>query len=94
MAAYILADVDVTDPEQYAQYRKLSSEAFAAHGVTPLVRGGRTVTLEGREPGRIVVLPFDSVEAAQTFYDSPEYTKARASRQSAAVMNMIIVEGA
>lgn len=93
MPAYILADVDVTNPEQYAEYRKLSSAAFEAHGVTPLARGGRTVTLEGREPGRIVVLRFDSVEAAQAFYDSPEYAKARKAREGAAVMNMIIVEG-
>ncbi len=93
MAAYILADVNVTDPEQYAEYRKLSSAAFDAHGVKPLARGGRTVTLEGRDPGRIVVLEFPSVEAAQAFYDSPEYTKAREARKDAAVMNMIIVEG-
>ncbi len=94
MPAYILADVEVTNPEQYAEYRKLSSAAFDAHGIAPLARGGRTVTLEGREPGRIVVIPFASVEAAQAFYDSPEYTKARQARAGAAVMNMIIVEGA
>ena len=92
-AAYILADVEVTNPEQYANYRALSSAAFEAHGVKPLARGGRTVTLEGRDPGRIVVLPFESVEAAQAFYDSPEYRKAREARAGAAVMNMIIVEG-
>ena len=59
MAAYILADVQITDPEQYAKYRALSSAAFDAHGVKPLARGGATERLEGREPGRIVVLPFD-----------------------------------
>ncbi len=92
-AAYILADVQVTDPEQYAKYRELSTAAFAAHGVTPLVRGGKTERLEGREPARIVVLPFESMAAARAFYDSPEYAKARAARENAAVMNMIIVEG-
>ena len=94
MPAYILADVDVTDPEQYAEYRKLSSAAFDAHGITPLVRGGRTVKLEGREPGRVVVIPFDSVEAAQAFYDSAEYRRARVARDGAADLNMIIVDGA
>jgi uncharacterized protein (DUF1330 family) len=92
-SAYILADVEITNPEQYAEYRKLSSAAFDAHGVKPLARGGTTVRLEGREPGRIVVIPFDSLEAAQVFYDSPEYQKARAARADAAIMNMIIVEG-
>jgi uncharacterized protein (DUF1330 family) len=94
MAAYILADVQITDPEQYTKYRELSSAAFKVHGVEPLVRGGKTERLEGREPGRIVVLRFASMEAARTFYDSPEYAKARAARENAAVMNMMIVEGA
>jgi uncharacterized protein (DUF1330 family) len=92
-AAYILADVEITNPEQYAEYRKLSSAAFDAYGIKPLVRGGTTIKLEGREPGRIVVIPFDSLEAAKSFYESPEYRKARAARVGAAIMNMLIVEG-
>ncbi len=93
MAAYIVADVEITDPEQYAAYRALSSAAFEAHGVQPLARGGRTERLEGREPGRIVVLSFASMDAARAFYDSPEYRKAREARKDAAIMNMLIVEG-
>ena len=93
MAAYIVADVEITNPEQYANYRAWSTAAFEAHGVRPLVRGGATTRLEGREPGRIVVLPFASVGAAQAFYDSPEYRKARSAREGAAIMNMLIVEG-
>ncbi len=93
MAAYILADVEITDPDQYAKYRALSGAAFEAHGVKPLARGGATERLEGREPGRIVVLAFETVAAAKAFYDSPEYRKARAAREGAAIMNMLIVEG-
>jgi uncharacterized protein (DUF1330 family) len=93
MAAYILADVEVTDPGQYAEYRKASSAAFEVHGVKPLVRGGTTERLEGREPGRIVVLQFESMAAAKAFYESPEYRKARSTREGAAIMNMLIVEG-
>lgn len=93
MAAYILADVEITDPAQYDKYRALSSAAFEAHGVKPLARGGRTERLEGREPGRIVVLPFESMAAAKAFHDSPEYRAARAAREGAAIMNMLIVEG-
>ncbi len=93
MAAYLLADVEITNPEQYALYRTLSSAAFDAHGVKPLVRGGTTERLEGREPGRIVVVPFASMEAAKAFYESPEYRKARSAREGAAIMNMLIVEG-
>jgi uncharacterized protein (DUF1330 family) len=92
--AYIIADVQITDPAQYEEYRKWSSAAMAAHGVRPIVRGGKTIRLEGRDPGRTVILEFDSLAKAQAFYDSAEYLKARQAREGAAIMNMFIVEGA
>ena len=94
MPAYIIADVQVTDPVQYEEYRKWSSAAAKEHGAEFVVRGGKTERLEGREPGRIVVLKFASMDAARAFYDSDTYRKARDAREHAAVMNMIIVEGA
>jgi uncharacterized protein (DUF1330 family) len=93
MPAYIIADVTVTDPEQYEEYKKFSTAAMQAHGAVVRVRGGKTVKLEGREPGRTVMLEFPTLAAAQAFYDSPEYTKARNARDGAALMNMFIVEG-
>ncbi len=93
MAAYIIADVEITNPAQYEEYRTWSSAAISAHRVKILVRGGRTERLEGREPGRIVVLAFPSFEAARDFYNSPEYGRARSVREGAAIMNMLIVEG-
>jgi uncharacterized protein (DUF1330 family) len=93
MPAYIIADVTVTDPVQYEEYKKFSTAAMQAHGAVVRVRGGKTVKLEGREPGRTVVLEFPTLAAAQAFYDSPEYAKARKARAGAAVMNMFVVEG-
>ena len=94
MSAYIIANVEVTNPTQYEDYKKWSSAAMQAHGAEVCVRGGKIEVLEGDwEPQRIVVLKFASVEAAKAFNDSPEYGKARASRQGAAVMRMIVVDG-
>jgi uncharacterized protein (DUF1330 family) len=93
MPAYIIADVEVTDPTQYEEYKKLSTAAMQAHGVEVLVRGGRTEPLEGRAPHRVVVLRFPSIEAARAFYDSSDYARARAARAGAAIMNVFIVEG-
>lgn len=93
MPAYIIADVTVTDPVQYEQYRTLSSRAMQEHGAEVLVRGGATTHLEGREPARVVVLKFADRAAAQAFYDSETYRQARAARANAAAMNMFIVEG-
>ncbi|MEO7243459.1 MAG: DUF1330 domain-containing protein [Variovorax sp.] len=93
-SAYIIAQVDVTDPAQYEEYKKLSSAAFEAHHVDVLARGGRSETLEGNPGGRrMVVLKFENYDKAKAYYDSPEYLKARNARKGAAVMNMVLVEG-
>jgi len=93
MAAYIIADVAVTDPVQYEDYKKLSSMAIEAHGVRVLARGGKTAVLEGRTPGRTVLLEFADHAAARRFYDSQEYQRAKSAREGAALMNMFIVDG-
>jgi len=93
--AYILANVDVKNPEAYEEYKRLSSIAMKAHGAEVCVRGGRVEVLEGDwTPNRLVMLRFPSVEAARAFSDSPEYGRARLARQDIAVMQMIVVEGA
>ncbi len=93
-SAYIIANVAVTNPVQYEDYKKWSSAAMQAHGAEVCVRGGKVEVLEGDwTPDRLVILKFPSAEAARTFNGSPEYGKARASRQGAAVMRMVLVEG-
>ena len=93
-SAYIIANVRVTNPEQYAEYRKWSTLAFEAHQVEVLVRGGNFEVIEGEWiPDRLVLLRFPHVEAAHRFYNSPEYTQARAAREGAAIMRMVMVEG-
>jgi uncharacterized protein (DUF1330 family) len=94
MAAYVIAEVDVLDPEQYARYGAAVPASLEAHGGRFLARGGETVTLEGGwMPRRIVVIEFDDLGAAQRWYDSPEYRQARVIREGAAVMRMIAVAG-
>jgi uncharacterized protein (DUF1330 family) len=93
-SAYIIANVTVTNPQQYEEYKKWSSAAMQAHGAEVCVRGGKVEVLEGDwSPERLVILKFPSVEAARRFNESPEYGRARAARQGAAVMRMVVVEG-
>lgn len=93
-SAYIIANVTVTNPVQYEDYKKWSSTAMQAHGAEVCVRGGRVEVLEGDwAPERLVILKFSSLEAAKAFNASPEYGKARAARTGAAIMRMIVVEG-
>ena len=93
-SAFIIAHVTVTNPQQYEEYKKWSSVAMQAHGAEVCVRGGKVEVLEGDwSPERLVVLKFPDVASAKRFNDSPEYGAARASRQGAAVMRMVLVEG-
>lgn len=95
MAAYVIVRVDVTDPDQYAKYMKLSPGAVSAAGGRFLVRGGATEALEGPdEHRRVVVLEFDDMDAARSFYESDLYVEARGVRAGAAIMEMLAVQGA
>ena len=94
MAAYIIADVTVTDPEKMAEYRQWSTRAMQEHGAEILVRGGDFEVLEGPwRPSRLVILKFESREAARRFYTSETYTHARRVREGAGVMRLVVVDG-
>ena len=93
-SAYLLANVDVKDPQQYEEYKRLSSIAMKVHGAQVCVRGGKVEVLEGDwTPDRMVLLKFPSIEQARTFYDSAEYGAARRAREGIADMRMVLVEG-
>jgi uncharacterized protein (DUF1330 family) len=93
-AAYIIADVTITDAEKMAQYRVWSTKAMQEHGAEILVRGGAIEVLEGPwTPSRLVVLKFKDRATAKAFYDSQTYAHAKTLREGAGVMRMIVVDG-
>ena len=95
MPAYIIADVQVTDPEVYVGYTKLVPATVAAYGGKFVVRGGAAENLEGDwEPNRVVVLEFESVAQAKAWYNSEEYREPKGIRHGASHGKMIVVEGA
>ena len=92
--AYVVVDMEITDPERYAPYREAAAPAVAAAGGRYLARGGATEVLEGdREPHRMVILEFPDMDAARSWYDSPAYREARRLRADAATGSFIAVEG-
>ena len=94
MASYIIVDVQVTNPTTYKQYRESVLPTLEAYGGRYLARGGAAENLEGDwKPNRIVVLEFDSMERAKAWWSSEEYREPKKLRQSAAVTNMVVVEG-
>jgi len=94
MPAYVIVETDVTDPEQYEQYKAASPGAVASGGGRFVVRGGELAVLEGDwKPTRLVVLEFEDLDAARRWYDSPEYQEAKKLRDGAASLRMVAVQG-
>jgi len=94
MAAYIIVDVEVTDPVQYEDYKKLAAATVEAYDGRYIVRGGTAERLEGDwTPKRVVVLEFPTVERAKEWWDSEEYRPAKAMRHASATSQMIVVAG-
>jgi uncharacterized protein (DUF1330 family) len=94
VAAYIIADVTVTDPATMEEYRKLVPATLIPFGGRFIVRGGAHQTLEGDwKPSRLVVLEFPSLEHAKRWYACEEYREPLAMRLRAGRTNMVLVEG-
>ena len=95
MSAYVLGEIEVTDPAGYEDYRKQVLAVVTKYGGKFIVRGGRVEPLEGGwAPQRIVALEFPSMEQAQKWYRSPEYAPLIELRKRASRGKLILVEGA
>jgi uncharacterized protein (DUF1330 family) len=94
LPAYIIADIQVTDPAAYDGYQPLAAASVARFGGRFAVRGGKIDLLEGApEPERIVVIEFPDVDTARRLYRSEEYQEALKIRQSASRGRVFLVEG-
>lgn len=94
MTAYVVADIEITDPEAYETYRRDVPAVIAAYGGRYLVRGGATKVLEGDwQPRRMVILEFPSMRQAEAFYGSAEYQALMAIRVHASNSRLVAVEG-
>ena len=94
MAAYLIADVEVTDPAAMGDYFKLAGESLAPFQWKSILCCGVVEVLEGDwKPKNMVMLEFESMEQAQQWYNSPAFTKAKDILHRAASTNVILVEG-
>jgi uncharacterized protein (DUF1330 family) len=92
--AYIIVDLEVTEPVEYEQYKKLAGATVEKYGGKYIVRGGPCETLEGDwNPKRIVVLEFENAGQAKAWLNSTEYAEPRQMRHRTANTRMILVEG-
>jgi uncharacterized protein (DUF1330 family) len=94
MTAYwISVYKEILDEDKVAAYAELAGPALRAAGGTFIARGVPEQTYEAGEDTRTVLIEFDSVEAARTAHDSPDYQAALAALDGGALRDMRIVPG-
>jgi uncharacterized protein (DUF1330 family) len=94
MPAYVVADIDVHDPQKFEEYRKQAGPCAVEYGGRYIVRGGPLESLEGTwAPKRLVVIEFPSVERAKAWWNSQSYAGPKAIRQASARSQFVVIEG-
>ena len=94
MPAYIINDMEITNPHRFEEYKLLSPPTVVAYGGKFLARGGEVNALEGDwNPRRLVILEFPDRTQAQAWLNSPEYAPARRLRQLSANSRMVVIDG-
>lgn len=96
MVAYVIAQVDINDPERYPEYSKMVPATIAHYGGKFVARAGRSEVLEGNKPlpQRLVIMEFPSYERAKEWWASEEYREAKELRQALSDGTLFLIEGA
>jgi len=93
MAAYIIANIDVTDADLYEDYKRAVPPTLAGFDAEYLARGGDMEILEGDAHPRVVIIRFNTMDAARTWYNSQAYHGPKAIRRQASTGNLLLVDG-
>ncbi len=92
--AYIVAEIEVTDPATYEGYKAAVAPLVHKFGGRYLVRGGNAQSVEGETPkGRVVILEFPTLAMAQSFIQADDYRPVAEVRHKSAKSRIIMVEG-
>ena len=94
MAAYLIAEVEVKDPETYEEYRRQVGSTIEKFDGRIIIRGGAIEILEGQwKPRRLVILEFPDMDMLKRWYDSDEYQGLKEIRLRAASSNVMAIQG-
>ena len=91
--AFVVAEVDVTNQDAFIkEYTPLAVKALTESGNKVVARGGKTATIEGSPPKRIVINSFDNLDQAVAAYNSAAYKEARKIGNKYATFRIYAVE--
>jgi uncharacterized protein (DUF1330 family) len=95
MPAYVIADIDIHDPETYQEYAAQVLSTLKPFGGRHLVRSDAVETLEGDwHPRRLVVVQFPSAEHARAWHKSEAYAAAMKIRHRASTGSLVLADAA
>ena len=95
MAAYVIGQLEIHDPERYKSYLAGFMPIFERHnGELLATTGGETTVIEGRwgHP-RTVVMKFPNRAAAERWLNDPDYKALAEHRYASAHCNLAMVDG-
>ena len=90
---YVVANIRVTNQEKFQQFSGMAGSAIKKYGGKVLARGPDADRLEGNVSGIVMMIEFESKEAANTFYHSEEYQAAKSIREECSDTDLMIAEG-
>ena len=90
---YVVANIRVKDQEKFQQFAGMAGPAIKKYGGKVLARGPEADRLEGDVSGIVMMIEFESKEAANTFYYSEDYQAAKAVREACSDTDFMIIEG-
>jgi uncharacterized protein (DUF1330 family) len=93
MAAYVVNEIWVTEPERFSTYAAQVPPTLAPFGGRYVVRSGFSQVIEGAPPGRIVILEFPDRDAALAWRASPAYQAILPIRDATSTSRVYVVDG-
>jgi uncharacterized protein (DUF1330 family) len=93
--AYVVANLEIRDPDLYEQYKPLVGPSLEPFEGRLLARAADYETLEGDwAPELLVLLEFPTLERARAWHASAEYADAKALRLRASTGTLLLLGSA
>ena len=90
---YLVANIRVKDKEEFAAFSGMADPVIKAHGGKILAKGPDAEQHEGDLKGTVMMIEFDSLNAARKFYLSDECQAAKAIRDACSEADLMLIEG-
>lgn len=94
MSAFMLVTARISDPQAFRAYAQEAARLVVAFGGRYRVVGSVAEALEGNaSEGKMVISEWPSMDAAQRFWNSPEYMQAKQLRAGTGSFDVVLVDG-